>query len=121
MKGFASVWVFAGSDAFADWEALERYIEPVSDGQGKVQASALMREVGLQDYEPDCIEADMLEAGESLPLAQMLEGASYGEQWLHRLPAEAKANVVICVFSPNRVSTPEACTLSFIGQFSYIP
>ena len=46
MKGFASVWVFAGSDAFADWEALERYIEPVSDGQGKVQASALMREVG---------------------------------------------------------------------------
>ncbi len=121
MKGFASVWVFAGSDAFADWEALERYIEPVSDGQGKVQASALMREVGLQDYEPDCIEAELLETGALVPLAQMLEGASYGEQWLHRLPAEAKANVVICVFSPNRVSTPEACKLPFIGQFSYIP
>ena len=121
MKGFASVWVFAGNDAFANWGALEAYIDPVYIGQGSAQASAFMREVGLQDYEPDCIEADMLEAGESLPLAQMLEGASYGEQWLHRLPAEAKANVVICVFSPNRVSTPEACTLPFIGQFSYIP
>ena len=121
MKGFSSVWVFAGNDDFANWGALESYIEPVQDGQGKAQASAFMREVGLQDYEPDCIEAELLETGGSVSLAQMLEGASYGEQWLHRLPAEAKANVVICVFSPNRVSTPDACKLPFIGQFSYIP
>lgn len=121
MKGFASVWVFAGRGDFDGWEALESYIEPVYDAQGNAQASAFMREVGLQDYEPDCIEAELLEAGEVLPLAELLDGTSYGEQWLRRLPADVSANAVICVFSPNRITTPEACKLPFIGQYAYIP
>jgi hypothetical protein len=78
-----------------------------------------MREVGLSGYEPGCIEAIRSESGQPIPLAELLAGASYADQWLPCLDSSRRADAAIGVFAPNRLARPEACSLEDIGAFQY--
>jgi hypothetical protein len=91
----------------------ETYTE---DGDGV--PSQFMREVGLIDYEPDAIEA--IHEGKPTALAELLAGASYGDQWLPKLDGKRVADSAICVFAPNRLSHPQRSSLEYVGAFDYV-
>jgi hypothetical protein len=90
----------------------ETYTE---DGDGV--PSPFMREVGLSGYEPGCIEA--VHEGAPTPLATLLAGAAYADQWLAKLEGDRVADSAICVFAPNRVARPRASSLEFVGAYDY--
>jgi hypothetical protein len=70
-------------------------------------------------YEPGCIE--VIFRPQAVPLAELLSGASYSEQWLPGLDVSGLADAAICVFAPNRVRHPERCSLQYLGAFRYTP
>jgi hypothetical protein len=100
---------------------MRKYIDETYDEDGDSVPSAFMVETGLDEYEPGCIEAICSESGRPVPLTELLEGASYSEQWLAAVDRARRADAAICVFPPNRVERPADCTLEYVGSFEYRP
>jgi Immunity protein 22 len=91
------------------------FIEATYTADGNSVPSAFMREVGLSDYEPACIEA--IHSAYSKTLDRLLQQASYSAQWLPKLDASKQADAAICVFAPNKVEAPHRCSLEYAGVF----
>ena len=113
------VHVFISTGRFRSFEEVRTFVDQTYTEDGDGVPSPFMREVGLSDYAPACIEA-IHEDGPTA-LAQLLPGASYGDQWLQKLDGTRVADSAICVFPPNRLSHPERSSLEYVGAFDYVP
>jgi hypothetical protein len=116
-----TVHVFASTGRFRSFDELRAYIDPEYDDDGSRVPSPFMAEVGLGGYEPGCIEAIPSASGRPVPMAELLAGASYAEQWLPAVDGARRADAAVCVFEPNRVERPAGCTLEYLGAFAYRP
>jgi hypothetical protein len=56
-----------------------------------------------------------------VPPAELLAKASDTVQRLHLVDGIRAADAGACVFAPNRVGTPQGCSLDYVGAFSYHP
>jgi hypothetical protein len=97
---------------------MREFIDETYTRDGDGVPSPFMREVGLSDYEPGCIEA--IHEGKPTALAELLAGASYDDQWVAKLDGRRVADAAICVFAPNRLSHPERSSLEYVGAFDYV-
>jgi hypothetical protein len=66
-----------------------------------------------------CIE--MYHSDAQVPVRELLNGTSYGDQWLEQLDPDRRADAAICVFSPNLVHDPRGSSLEYCGAFAYVP
>ena len=117
-----TVHVFACKGRFASWEALQAYLSPTCTEDGDAVPSPFFLETGLTQYEPACFESAMLAS--HVPLAQLLDGVSYGDSWLAQACADAEAQGVladtsVCVFAPNRLAHPQRSSLHYVGSYRY--
>lgn len=115
------VHVFACSGRFASREALDAYLLPTYTDDGDAVPSPFFVETGLSQYEPACIESALLAA--PVPLAQLLDGVSYGDSWLAQACADADAQGLladtgICVFEPNQLAHPQRSALHYLGSYA---
>ena len=113
----ATVHIFAARGRFSSLEAIRKFVDPTYSEDGDCIASLFMREVSFQTFEPMCIEA--VHSKTAKPLAELLDGASYCEQWLPSLAASFEADSAVCVFSPNVLLHPEKSSLRYFGSCSY--
>ena len=116
------VHVFACSGRFASREALQAYLSPTYTDDGDAVPSPFFVETGLSQYEPACIESALLPS--PVPLAQLLDGVSYGDSWLAQAGADADAQGVladtsVCVFAPNQLAHPQRSSLHYVGSYRY--
>ena len=114
-----TVHVFISTHRFRSFDDMRAYIDEVYTEDGDGIPSAFMLEVGLSEYEPACIEAIPSESGRAIPLAELLARASYADQWLRGLDCSRLADAAICVFAPNRIASPEGCSLEHLGAYQY--
>jgi len=112
------VHIFISTGRFRSFEEMREFIDETYTEDGDGVPSAFMREVGLSEYEPDCIEA--IHEDKPTSLAELLAGASYDDQWLSKLDGKHLADSAICVFAPNRVSHPRRSSLEYLGAFDYV-
>ena len=112
-----TVHVFITTGRFRSFDEMRAFIDETYTEDGDGIPSAFMREVGLSEYEPGCIEA--LHHSHAVPLAQLLGGASYADQWLPHVNGSLQADAAICVFAPNRVEQPQNSSLEYVGAFEY--
>ena len=115
-----TVHVFTCSGRFASWEALQAYLAPTYTEDGDEVPSAFFLETGLTQYEPACVESAMLAS--PAPLAQLLDGVSYGDSWLAQACADAPgvlADTSGCVFAPNQLAHPQRSLLHYVGSYAY--
>jgi hypothetical protein len=101
------VHVFVTTGRFRSIEEMQSYLDESYTEEGDGIPSAFMREVGLSEYEPNCIESLLSATGTPIPLSELLAGASYSDQWLPHLDGSRRADAAVCVFAPNRVGHPE--------------
>ncbi|MGV8868516.1 MAG: immunity 22 family protein [Janthinobacterium svalbardensis] len=116
------VHVFVCSGRFASREALQAYLAPTYTEDGDEVPSPFFLETGLTCYEPACFESAMLAS--PAPLAQLLDGVSYGDSWLAQACADAAAQGVladtcVCVFAPNQLAHPQRSSLYYVGSYAY--
>jgi hypothetical protein len=114
-----TVHVFISTCLFRSFDEMRAYIDQTYTEDGDGIPSVFMREVGLSEYEPGCIEAITSESGSPMPLSDLLAGASYSDQWLPLLDGSRLADAAICVFAPNCAEHPESCSLEYLGAFTY--
>jgi hypothetical protein len=114
-----TVHVFISVGRFRSFEEMRAYIDQTYTKDGDREPSAFMREVRLSGYEPGCIEA--IHSEEVAPLSELLNGASFSDQWLRNLDGSRRADAAICVFTPNLVEHPQGCSLVYCGAFQYRP
>jgi hypothetical protein len=112
-----TVHIFISTGRFPSFDEIRVYIDETYTEDGDGVPSAFMREVGLSEYEPACIEAIPSESGMAVPLSVLLADASYSDQWLPDLDESRGADAAICVFAPNRIEDPEGCSLEYLGAF----
>ena len=115
-----TVHVFTCSGRFSSREALQAYLAPTYSDDGDAVPSPFFLETGLTHYEPACVESALLAA--PAPLAQLLDGVSYGDSWLAQACADAQgllADTSICVFAPNQLAYPERSSLHHVGSYVY--
>ena len=109
------VWSVLGR--FQSLAELNAYAHAEYNDDGDAVPSRFMREVGLRNHEPACIEVEHFD--DARPLRESVEGASYGEQWASKIRPELLANSIICVYAPNEVYIPNASSLTYQGAFEY--
>jgi hypothetical protein len=114
-----TVHVFISTGHFRSLDEMRAFIDETYTEDGDGIPSAFMNEVGLDEYEPHCIEAFPSQTGQPILLTELLAGASYSDQWLSRLDGTRLADAAICMFPPNEADHPEKCSLEFIGAFEY--
>ena len=68
----ASVHVLASTGRFRSLGEMREYIDETYTEAGDGVPSALMAEVGLDEYQPGCIEAVRSDSGRPVPLAELL-------------------------------------------------
>ena len=112
-----SVHIYASQGRFTSFEAIRKFIDPTYTEDGDQNDSDFIREVGIDEFEPMCIEA--IHSPVAKPLKALLERASYSDQWLPHLHVSYDADAAICVFEPNVVLRPEASSLHYCGALSY--
>src|SRR5688572_238444 len=117
MPSLNTVHVFACVGRFRSFEDIGAYVDAGYNSDGDRVDSQFIREVGLQSYEPACIEA--IHEERAIPLRHLLAGTSYADQWLALVSASVIADSAICVFSPNRLVTPERCSVQYVGAYEY--
>ena len=113
------VHVFTCSGRFASREALQAYLVPTYTEDGDEVPSPFFLETGLTCYEPACFESAMLAS--PAPLAQLLDGVSYGDSWLAQACADAQdvlADTGVCVFAPNQLAHPQRSSLHYVGSYA---
>lgn len=111
------VHLFVSIGQFSSFVEMRHYIEQTYTEDGDGIDSDFMTEVGLDDYEPGCIEA--YHKAQPVDLPALLEGASYGDQWIYLVPQDLMADAAICVFAPNALRTPQRSSLTYVGAFRY--
>jgi len=109
--------LFISKGRFNSEEELDQYIKPEYTDDGDKINSPFMKEVGLSSFEPGCIEATF--ESEECEIIELLEGSSYEEQWLNSVPENLKANVAVTVYEPNVLTSPNLCTLEYLGGYNY--
>ncbi len=114
-----SVHIFASQGRFSSFEALRKFIDPTYTADGDQIDSEFIREVGIDEFEPMCIEA--IHSPVTKPLRLLLERASYSVQWLPHFAVSCEVDSAICVFEPNVVLRPEASSLRYCGALLYQP
>jgi hypothetical protein len=112
------VHVFISTARFSSFAEMRSFIDPAYTADGNCVPSHFMREVGLTDFEPGCIEA--IREERPTALAELLADASYGDQWVPQLDGRRIADSAICVFAPNRLRHPHRSSLEYIGAFDYV-
>ena len=112
------VHVFTATGRFNSFEQMRSFIDQTYTEDGDGIPSAFMEEIGLRCYEPMCIEAYHSECIQGL--RHLLNGSSYGEQWLSQVDVNEIADSAICVFPPNTVSHPNNSSLKYIGGFTFV-
>jgi hypothetical protein len=117
VSGMPTVHVFVSTHRFSSFAAMRAFVDPTFDDDGDMLASAFCREVGLHDYEPACIETVRVATPSSLVV--LLQGVSYGAQWLHLLDADIVANEAVCVYEPNRPVRPSGSSMHYCGAYDY--
>jgi hypothetical protein len=115
----ATLHIFVSTGRFSAFREMRRFIDQTHAEGGDVIQSPFMREVGLSEYEPMCIEAVFSER--PIPLPELLAHASWSDQWLAHLRESGPADAAICVFEPNRVEHPQASSLRYCDAFNYWP
>jgi hypothetical protein len=115
----AAVHRFATTGRFRSFEEMRRFIDETYSDDGDDIPSPFMLEIGLSEHEPMFIAA--IHSEHPIPLSELLAGASYSAQWLHRLEGEEIENSAICVFEPNLVEHPQDGALDYCGGFEYKP
>ena len=113
------VHVFTCSGRFASREALQAYLAPTYTEDGDELPSPFILETGLTQYEPACVESAMLAS--PAPLAQLLDGVSYGDSWLALACADEQdvlADTCVCVFAPNQLAHPQRSSLHYVGSYA---
>ncbi|WP_070218441.1 MULTISPECIES: immunity 22 family protein [unclassified Janthinobacterium] len=113
------VHVFTCSGRFPSWEALQAYLAPAYTEDGDAVPSPFFLETGLTCYEPACFESALLAA--PAPLAELLDGVSYADNWLAQACADAQgvlADTAVCVFAPNRLAHPHRSSLHHVGSYA---
>jgi hypothetical protein len=111
------VYIYASQGRFTSVEAVRAFIDPTYTEDGDQIDSEFIREVGIDAFEPMCIEA--IHSPVPRPLKVLLEGTSYSEQWLPHLTVSCEADAAICVFAPNVVLRPQESSLNYCGALSY--
>lgn len=104
---------------FSSFREMRRFIDETYTTDGDGIPSPFIREVGLSEYEPMCIEA--IHSERPIPLRDLLADASWSDQWLPQLPESGPADAAICLFEPNRVEHPQDSSLTYLGAFEYRP
>ena len=112
-----SVHIFASQGRFASVEAIREFIDPTYTEGGDQVDSDFIREVGIDEFEPMCIE--VIHSTVAKPLKALLEKMSYSDQWLPQLGVACDADTAICIFEPNVVLRPESSSLRYCGVLSY--
>ena len=115
--GDKELHVFISTGRFRSFKELRAFIDPTYTQDGDARPSAFMREVGLSDFEPGCIEA--IHRRRPAKLATLLKGASYAGQWLPRLDGSRTADAAVCVFPPNRLRHPHRASLEYLGSYPF--
>jgi hypothetical protein len=113
------IHIFIATGRFRSFKAMRAFIDETYDEDGDAVPSDFIREVGLTSYDPMCIEA--IYSKTAKPLHSLLRGASYGSQWLAKLPSDLTADAAICVLEPNEVKNPKKSSLTYVGSFPYRP
>jgi hypothetical protein len=111
------VHVFVAHQRFESFESMRAFVDATYDEDGDQIASPFMREVGLERYEPACIEATWTPTRSSL--SSLMGGASYADQWLRLVDPSITASEAICVYSPNVLRHPSATSLRYCGSYPY--
>jgi hypothetical protein len=112
------VHVFISTGRFRSNEEVRAFIDATYTDDGIGVPSAFMREVGLTECEPGCVET--FHQSNQVDVAKLLAGVSYGDQWLSRVDGRRLADSAICVFAPNRLSHPQRSSLEYVGTFAYV-
>jgi Immunity protein 22 len=111
------VHVFVALGRFASDAELQAFIDPTYTEDGDLVLSPFMRETGLREFEPGCIER--VHSPVPLPVRELLRGTSYADQWLHRLDASLLADSAVCAFGPNVLEHPQGRSMQYVGGFPY--
>lgn len=114
-----TVHIFISIGRFKSFEEMRSYIEETYNGDGEGFPSLFMREVGLSQYEPGCIEAIPSVTGQVVSLSVLLRDASWADKWLPQVDGSRLADAAICVFEPNQLSHPERCSLEYLGGYQF--
>jgi len=112
-----TVFVFAARGRFHSLTDVYEFVDQTYTEDGDPVPSPFMNEVELSVYEPMCIET--VHSAHPVPLAELLRGVSFADQWLSQVDASLIAESAICVFSPNAVAHPERSSLEYVGAFGY--
>ncbi|WP_430782691.1 immunity 22 family protein [Actinoplanes sp. G11-F43] len=111
------VWVFLSTGRFGSDGELRDFVEPSYLADGDTRPSVFARETGLADAEPSCVET--VHAGAAIPVRDLLAEASWADQWITHLDPAEHADSAICVFPPNRLTSPHTSSLEFRGAFPF--
>jgi Immunity protein 22 len=112
-----TVHVFVARGRFRSLTEVHEFVDQTYTEDGEAIRSSFMTEVVLSEYEPMCIET--VHSARPLPLAELLQGASFLEQWGSQIDGARVAESAVCVFSPNAVAHPERSSLEYVGAFAY--
>jgi hypothetical protein len=112
----ATLHVFVSTGRFHSRDAVREFVDETCDDDGEGIPSPFMAEVGLREYEPGCIE--VTHRARPTPLAELLAGASYADQWLPRRPDGRRGGLRL---RPNEVEHQEGSPLEYCGAFEYRP
>jgi hypothetical protein len=115
----ATVFVFAARGRFQTITAVHEFVDQTYTDDGDAVPSQFMSEIDLSGYDPMCIET--VHSPRPVPLAELLRGTSFADQWLSQVDASLIADSAICAFSPNAVARPERSSLDYVGAFGYKP
>ena len=102
---------------FASLEAIREFIDPTYTEDGDQIDSDFIREVGIDEFEPMCIE--VIHSPVAKPLKALLEKVSYSDRWLAQVGVACDTDAAICIFEPNIVLRPESSSLRYCGVLSY--
>lgn len=100
------VHVFACTGRFGSFDEMRDFIDMSYTEDGDGVRSPFIREVELRHYEPGCIEA--IHRPAPTPLKQLLERASYADQWLIQLDTWDSADAAIWARVDERDDRPVA-------------
>ncbi|MEU1519170.1 immunity 22 family protein [Streptomyces sp. NPDC005811] len=116
------VHVFLSRGRFSSCEDIRDYVDEMWSEDGDAESSVFMREAGIAELEPMCVEAiHAQDDGHLVPVVPevLLRGASYADQWLPQVESTELADAAICVFAPHAVANPHGTSLHYLGRFAY--
>ncbi len=109
--------LFISEDTFNSKQEFDQFILPTYDDDGEFIESGFMTEVEFDEYEPMCIER--IYTDDAVKVTELLKGASYYEQWLHKISINDFIKSAVAVFEPNTLINPQKSSMKYVGSFEY--